>query len=384
MHASVGATRRASVYVYPLSADLRGEWLYANLTAGHHDFHFRAELELTQRFQAMPQAPPHSADMLLVPFMLTQAFTQLRKGRSSPGHAQLMAWNDRVVAALRQVGPYWDTRRSRHAIFSQRCAGPPYERNGLRHRSVAVGTWPALWDENVTFLCFEPTTSSHMGRGILIPYGVGHGANGLGCPASMEYGSAPLNGAPDALVQRASLLLFAGSTATNPARKPWVDAMKQVGEPTCRLVLYDKASRKRFNPSELELALRAASFSVHLSGHVGPRKGIMDSIRCGSLPVIASHHTPLPLSDAIDYSAFALRVPERANVSLVLAALANFTHRRLHQMRLAMAEASTFLDCGPKGKLADAILSRFVKVADRVWDAVPAQTSTPIPLMNLF
>ena len=51
----------------------------------------------------------------------------------------------------------WDTRRHRHAVFAQRCAGPPYERNGLRARSLAVRTWPSLWEEaNVTRLCFEP------------------------------------------------------------------------------------------------------------------------------------------------------------------------------------------------------------------------------------
>ena len=30
---------------------------------------------------------------------------------------------------------------------------------------------------------------------------------------------------------------------------------------------------------------------MHLKGHVGPRKAIMDSIRCGSLPLIASDRT---------------------------------------------------------------------------------------------
>ena len=61
--------------------------------------------------------------------------------------------------------------------------------------------------------------------------------------------------------------MFAGSVATNPARKPWVEAMRLVGEPTCKLVLFDKSSRKRFNPSELEMALRGSSFSVHLKGN---------------------------------------------------------------------------------------------------------------------
>ena len=60
-----------SVFVYPLPPDLTGEYLYDNLTAGDHDYHFKAELELTQRFREMPQAHPSTADMLVVPFMLT-------------------------------------------------------------------------------------------------------------------------------------------------------------------------------------------------------------------------------------------------------------------------------------------------------------------------
>ena len=125
--------------------------------------------------------------MLVVPWLAVQAFTRLRKGGlKAPGHVKLLAWNDRVIAAMRRHGPWvracqttagtlaslahlsrpptlaslvqrdtiwdhyttqWDTRRHRHAVFAQRCAGPPYERNGLRSRSLAVRTWPPLWDE---------------------------------------------------------------------------------------------------------------------------------------------------------------------------------------------------------------------------------------------
>lgn len=370
-----------TVWVYPFGEELTGASLYDNLTAGDHDYHFKAELELTERFRAMPQAAPETADMLLVPFMLTQAFTKLRKGRSSPGHAQLMAWNERVVTAMRSVGPYWDTRRSRHAIFAQRCAGPPYERNGLRSRSMAVHTWPALWDENVTLLCFEPATYTDMGRGIFIPYGVGHGANNLRCPAGTE--SRPLHlGPPSHSAPRSSQLMFAGSIATNPARKPWVDAMQSVGYPTCLLILFDKATRKRFNPSALETSLRSSTFSIHLKGHVGPRKAILDSIRCGSLPVVASDHTPFPFSDEIDYSLFALRVTERANATRVLAALSQISELEIRRMRRGMIKAAHLLDCGPNGGMAAAVLKRFVKVADRVVRSVPVITNTPLPLLK--
>ena len=63
-----------SVYVYPLGPALTGAHLYDNITAGDHDFHFRGELELVERFRAMPQADPATADMLLVPFMCAGTF----------------------------------------------------------------------------------------------------------------------------------------------------------------------------------------------------------------------------------------------------------------------------------------------------------------------
>jgi hypothetical protein len=176
--------------------------------------------------------------------------------------------------------------------------------------------------------------------------------------------------------------MFAGSVATNPARKPWVDAMRMLGPPTCRLLLFDKATRKHFDPSALEAALRSSSFSVHLKGHVGPRKAIMDSIRCGSLPVIASDRTPFPFSDEIDYAAFALRVPEKANATRFLAALSQISEDELRGMRRAMSEAAHLLDCGPNGGMAAAVLARFVTVADRVVNAVPAVTNTPLPLLK--
>lgn len=364
-----------TVYVYKLPASLTGAYLYDNLTAGDHDYHFRGELELTERFRAMPQAPPETADMLLVPFMITQAFTKLRKGGlGSPGHTKLHEWNDKVVAAMRSAGPYWDTRRTRHALFAQRCAGPPYNRNDIRDRSIKVKTWPMLWDQNVTLLCFEPTTAADMGRGIFIPYGVGHGAGNKLCPAGRELDGPPLASAP-----RESLLMFAGSIDTNLAREAWVRAMKQVGAPRCRLVLFEKKTRKRrFDPADLEAALRASSFSVHLRGHVGQRKAIMDSIRCGSLPVMASDRTPFPFSDEIDYSAFAVRVGEKANATRVLAALERIPEAQLRRMRTAMAKAAHVLDAGPHGGLAQAVLARFVRVADRHVVAVPDSTRTPI------
>ena len=306
---------KPTVYVYPLPPSLTGESLYDNITENDHDFHFKGELELTRRLRAMPQADPSTATMLLVPFMLVQAFTKLRKGFRSPGHAQLMKWDSDVIAYMRSVGPWWDTRRADHAVFAQRCAGPPSDR--LRKASIAVHTWPTLWESNATLLCFEPATLTHMGRGILLPYGVGHGANNLRCPAGAEASTAAAQ-VPPPSQPRPSLLMFAGSVATNPARRAWVNAMQRQGEPTCKLVLFTAQARKHFSASDIEAALRTASFTLQLRGHVGPRKAIFDSIRCGALPLIASDRSPLPFADEIDYSKFGVRVGESANASKVL------------------------------------------------------------------
>ena len=54
---------------------------------------------------------------------------------------------------------------------------------------------------------------------------------------------------------------------------------------------------------------------------------MFDSIRCGALLLFASDHTPLPFSDEIDYDAFALRVPEGANVNATVAAVGSIPPR---------------------------------------------------------
>jgi len=165
--------------------------------------------------------------------------------------------------------------------------------------------------------------------------------------------------------------------------------MQRLGPPSCRLVLFGKSSRKHFSAADLETQLRGAAFSVHLRGHVGPRKAIFDSIRCGSLPIIASDLTPLPLSDEIDYAAFALRVPERTDPAKVLEALQRLDETKRRAMRVAMAAAAVKLDSGPLGSLAYEVLRRFVRVArgghggGKAIKAVPLSTRTPLPMLPL-
>ena len=110
---------------------------------------------------------------------------------------------------MRSYGPWWDSRQRAHAVFAQRCAGPPYDR--LRKASIAVHTWPSLWESNATLLCFEPATWTHIGRGVLIPYGVGHGAGTLRCPGVGGRLVEDVDGPSSPPTVRSSRLMFAGS-----------------------------------------------------------------------------------------------------------------------------------------------------------------------------
>ena len=60
-----------------------------------------------------------------------------------------------------------------------------------------------------------------------------------------------------------------------------------------------------------------------------------------------------------------------------------FDDRRLVRMRAAMAHAARMLDYGPSGKLAQAVLNRFERVASGAVRAVPASTKTPLAPLDL-
>ena len=179
---------------------------------------------------------------------------------------------------------------------------------------------------------------------------------------------------------RPSLLLFAGSIATNPARRGWIQAMQN--EPTCQTILFSSSSRKKFSSADIEDALLKATFCLQMRGHVGPRKSIFDAMRCLSMPLMASDRSPLPLPREVEYAAFGLRVPENANVSAVLGALRRFDQEALTRMRAAMAQAVYTLDYGPQGGLAAAVLRNFGRVATGEVRAIPATTKTPLALLK--
>ena len=340
---------KPSVYVYPLPHNLTGAHLYANLTANDHNFHFAGEYIFWQTLREKYElAPPEKADVFFVPVMMTQAFAIWRSDRKQ-GAQFLQAWNAEVIAFMRSVGPWWDTRRHQHAIFSQRCGSHPVRgpSDRVRKASLHLGVWPALWESNATLLCFEPATLRHLGHGVLLPYGVG---------GACEVATPPVESRPHALY-------FTGSPAlggANNVRTRWINEMRG-NAPACRLNLLSRGTRKHFNLTAMLEGYASSRFSLGVSGHVGPRKAMFDSIRCGALLLFASDHTPLPFSDEIDYDAFALRVPEGANVNATVAAVGAIPPARLRRMAAAMARAAPLLDY--RDGLVDAALRHVVKVA---------------------
>jgi hypothetical protein len=257
-----------TVFIYDLPPEQRALHLYDRLTPDDHDYQFAGELELYRQLLAYPhQAPAATADMLLVPAMLVQAFAQWKKSASGGGHIRRLS--AAIEASLRSYGPFWETRRRAHAIFSLRCGGPPWDR--VHRSAVALGRWPSLWDSNATMLCVEPTTDRVHGRGVIMPY---HSA--AACPVSA------------AAAPRPSLLHFAGSPMAAPlgrTRTGWIGTLRRAGAPTASLYLIDAKSRgirerMHFNFTELTAGLAASTFSLALRGHTGVRKSIFDAVRC--------------------------------------------------------------------------------------------------------
>ena len=93
--------------------------------------------------------------------------------------------------------------------------------------------------------------------------------------------------------ERTSWLFFAGTEHLFPPknRHHWVESMKRIGPPDCRLNLLNRSKRKVFNLTAMELGYSQSRFSLNVPGHVGPRKAVFDSMKCGALPLFASDYT---------------------------------------------------------------------------------------------
>ena len=314
--------------------------------------------------------------------MMTQGFNVHR--RSSKGRENLQEWNRQLISYLKSVGPWWDKRQGSHALFAMRCAGP---HDRLKSAAVKYGGWPQIWDSQATTLCFEPATLTRVGKGVLVPYGVGgpcHQRVRRPSARRLLLASPPQAGAPaharshplkphvppsfrcpvevPPIPTRAALLSFSGSQKLwgVPNRAYWVDEMQKLGPPSCQLELLSKASRKHFNLTEMELTYTRTRFSLGVPGHVGPRKANFDAMKCGALLLFASDHTPFPFPHDINFSKFSLRVNERANVSRTLDFLRRLPVGQLQHMQVAMLASLPTLDYN-RG-LVDAALRQVVRV----------------------
>lgn len=110
-----------SVYVYTLTPEESKKSLYERLPAGSTLWQCQQELEFSRSLarSAHVVAHPKHAQLFYLPAMLVLGFMKLR---STPG--ALTAWSKQLEEAMRHTGPYWDTRRAQHVIWSLRCASP--------------------------------------------------------------------------------------------------------------------------------------------------------------------------------------------------------------------------------------------------------------------
>ena len=158
--------------------------------------------------------------------------------------------------------------------------------------------------------------------------------------------------------ERHTTLFFAGSAHLRPR---WATAMRRQGPPICRTYLLDikNTSRKKFNLTAIELGYSESRMSLNPPGHVGPRKAMFDSIRCGALPVIVNDILPVPFSDEIDYNSFSVRIPERAEQMRTFQYLNQLPLGELEIMQQAMEKAAFTLDY--RRGLVDAALRQIMR-----------------------
>jgi len=222
--------------------------------------------------------PPAQAELFFVPVMLVLGFFERRTQREA-----MERWSSQVEAAMRAVGPFWDTRRSAHVMWSLRCAAATSD---YRTQWVHSRGWPPLWDSGATLLCSEHASAAERGAGVLMPYPVGR--------AKCE--------GPGA---RPTRLFFAGSGHLGN-RGRWLQTMRA----TAGCAVLDKGARstKRVmraptNMSAIRDGLARAAFALHPRGDTSARKALYDALHCGTLPLFANDRAALPFTRQVEWRA---------------------------------------------------------------------------------
>ena len=340
------------VHVYDLDRHLSREYLYDRpLDSSRRQFEM--ERLFTQRLRSGRSAdlvPPGQAELFYVPACLLQGFFELRAQPNA-----LQVWSDQLEAALRAAGPWWDRHRSRHVLWSLRCAD---RSSRFRTFWLRAGGWPSIWDSGATLLCIETADEYTRGHGHLMPYLVSPSA---ACTVPREEQRL-----------RSTLLFFSGSRNLGN-RRAWLEAMEH-GCAECAVHTRSRDANATM-ASDDDAAQRGyanARFALCPRGDTSSRKALYDAMACGALPFVVNDFQTLPLAATLDWSGFALRAAETAQPTEAIRALATVPARTLRQMRSRLAAAVAALDYREGGRIVELTLREILQ-------ALTIATEAPLP-----
>eukprot|EP00965_Chrysotila_dentata_P104306 3444404-Pleurochrysis_carterae.AAC.1 len=92
------------------------------------------------------------------------AASMLRRLRTQRG--ALTRWHRVLQRKMREVGHFWDERRSDHFVWALRCA---YHHSAFRKQWLEANGWPPMWDSGATLLCThaQQELGGHLGLALV-------------------------------------------------------------------------------------------------------------------------------------------------------------------------------------------------------------------------
>jgi len=291
--------RKVRVYVYDLKA-LKN--INKDLTVDPQQVpNFGFEMvfrKLLQESRLHRTTSPEKADFYYVPVDLCSIRATWWQRQDKVQHMQ--ALDESVVAALRKVGPYWDTRNDRHIVSSCRCPKVNAGTDALN---------PELWGRNTTMrLCLQTRVTGQ------------HGAEDIDTKRSLHVGyHVPGLETRLARGRRSTLAVYMGYPM-NLYRERVASWMHESCTDCTSFELEKRANLPEALQEKYHKALRHARFSIEPPGETLERMSRDASILAGAVPVIfelpeGRPQQSLPWFPVLNWSRFSVNftlTPEEA------------------------------------------------------------------------
>ena len=175
MHVKPGQSRakQPQLYIYDIEATLALPRPSVRLSRPDD---YSSKWEPLRRFAALTANAanivhsPSVADAFFIPLQLDMLSRQL-------GHVSAERLAGDVVRAMRKVGPFWETQRSRHIVLSIPCPNRPDVRESRKQLlswrkqmdSRDVAPWTALLNGTIR-VCVHATQHTDRSRALHVPY----------------------------------------------------------------------------------------------------------------------------------------------------------------------------------------------------------------------